>query len=599
MEENNSQGQSYKVSNNNFDQNTIKKKGSKVPIIIISIIAIIVIAIIAIAGFFIMTYSKPENIYKKAIENTIEGYSKKIDKMNYNTSNVNLKIDADIDLKDRYFDEKVLNIINNTKLEFDVQTDNEQEQMFITVDSKYNKDNLINAQMFVDAKEQKTYLKLKDFIKKTIEVDNLDEDVYTYMSEAIKSQKISDSQKKSIKKAMNIIKAELTAIIKPEYCSSSKEEINIDNKMVNATKNTINMTSQQLVKELKTFFKNLKNNQEFINCYEDKDEVEELLEDMIDDIDDIDIEDEKIEISLYTVGLIPQVVKGQIVIEPEKEMAKIEIFSKEKDTINFEISGKNIKEKISGQIKIQKNDEDSGKIILDVNTEELGKIGLDIEYSKKFNEQIDKINTRNSVKSSELTNDDQKEFLENIQNSKLYELIEELSVNTLSPGIETPNFINDEQVFNTNSRTSENEIISYDGKTKVKFRIPQGYKVGYKSDNFKGLEKDNVNISIHTDYTNKEDYYKSLEGNMKSYLTDTFKNANLSKIETKTINGKVFYVATLSYEYNDIYLSDKFETQYIWTEISDDYILEIEISNPNDMNNKDLEDLLSIDITKN
>ena len=43
-----------------------------------------------------------------------------------------------------------------------------------------------------------------------------------------------------------------------EYKSEGEEEYTMK-KMVNATKNTINMTSQQLVKELKTFFKNLKN----------------------------------------------------------------------------------------------------------------------------------------------------------------------------------------------------------------------------------------------------------------------------------------------------------------------------------------------------
>ena len=80
-------------------------------------------------------------------------------------------------------------------------------------------------------------------------------------------------QKDSVKKSSNIIGKEFKGILKEEYCSSEKEEITINGKKVKATKNTISMTLDQVINELLTVCNNLRNNEEFINCYKDKEEI--------------------------------------------------------------------------------------------------------------------------------------------------------------------------------------------------------------------------------------------------------------------------------------------------------------------------------------
>lgn len=202
---------------------------------------------------------------------------------------------------------------------------------------------------------------------------------------------------------------------------------------------------------------------------------------------------------------------------------------------------------------------------------------------------------------SELTDEDSKTLQDNLEKSKLYELIKKISgssyVNELNSGIEEDDK-EDELEDQTKISTQENEIVTYDNKYKVAFKIPAGYEITYSENDNKTLEKDETTIDILTTPVNKDEYYKnSVEEDKEYYESDSdYKNVKLSDVQTMDVNGRTFYYVTLSYEYADFDEDTVYKTKYVWTEISDDNVLYLEIDEPDGVNDNELKDLLTIDI---
>ena len=224
----------------------------------------------------------------------------------------------------------------------------------------------------------------------------------------------------------------------------------------------------------------------------------------------------------------------------------------------------------------------------------------------------------NAVKSEELTESDQEKLMTNLQKSKLYELIEDfvgsknsnLIGNTMTDSNKdskkdtTINNVEDKNNTDKEEKkeeTKENEIISYDGKTKITFKLPTGYQSTYVSDNYKSIEKGNISIKVSTSYANKDEYYKDLEEKKEYYEEEdsNYKNVALSAKEKVEINGRTFYRAELSYEYAGGGYTTKYETTYMWSEISDESVVDFEIRGSSDMNPKDLEEIATINVEKN
>lgn len=595
----------YKVSN----EVPKKKKGKKGLIALLIVIIILIIAVVAGLVYYFNFYMKPDQIYKRLVGNTIDSYTSKVKELDYKTSKTSFNLNLDIDSDE--IDEDVLDLINKTNIKLETQTDNENKKMVVNLESDYDEEDLLNLQMYSDIEGQKTYMQLKDLLDKYIEVEDIDDEYYSVMEEALENQKMTDEEKISLEKAMGILKKELLATIKPEYCSSQKEDINVNGKNVSATKNTIKMNQGQFVNELTTVTKNLKDNEEFLNCFEEKDQISEGLKNLVDNLEDVDTNDEStIEISIYTQGLMSQVVKvsGVIYDEESDETITISVTKAEKDTYNIEVSTSEDDEVLTGTLNIEKKSEEEGTLKLEFNIPEFGKVTLNMEYSQKFNEDIEQIDTNNSVKADDLTQSDQQTLMKNLQDSKLYELIEDFSSNSSKSILgssalgssNTSSSSSSNTTSGSTTSTSDNEIISYDDKTKVTFKIPSGYTSRYVSDNYRSLDKDDVSIKIASQYGDKDKYYEALEDSKKYYEEgDNYKNINLSDMNSMEVEGRTFYNATFSYEYAGVGSTTKYETEYIWSEISDNYVVYFEIRNSGDLTDDELNELLTITVEDN
>lgn len=608
------QATKFNVSTGGNIENGGKKKTG-----LLAIAIVLIVAIVAGLIYYFTSYTKPDQMYKRLVGSSIDSYTAEMKNMNYKTSKTSFKLDAELDTDK--IDKNVTDLINKINIGMDVQTNNEDKQFVMNLKANYEQEDLLDIQMYSDVDKEKTYMQFKNFLDKYIEVEDMEDEFYTYFEEILEKQKMTGDQKKSLQKASNILKKELTSVIKDEYCTAEKEDITINGKKVATTKNTIKMNAKQLKEEVTKISKNLKDNKEFIDCFEDKDEVSDSLESLLDLMDEMD-EDNKttIEIAVYTRGIMQKVEKFTVTIDSEEseETITIEFTKTDKNAYEFEMLEEN-ETLCEGTIKAEEKNREEGTAYLEIDVKDFGKLKLNIEYSQKFNQDIDEIDVKDAVKSDELTSSDQEKLMTNLQKSKLYELIESFSgvsnssltgsstkdqPTTNLPVEEEDNDNNNDSDDNNNddntvTSTNENEIVSYDGKEKITFKMPEGYQLVYTSDNYKSFEREDGAIKISTAYGNKDEYYKDLQEKKKYYEEESYyKNVKLSDMEMIEVKGKNFYRATLSYQYADEEDGTQNEMTYVWSEISDESVVDFEIENPNAISAQELQEILAIDIQK-
>lgn len=403
-------------------ESTQKKGKGKHVILIVAIL--LIVAIIAGLVYYFTIYNKPDKMYQRLVGSTIDSYTNERKEMDYKTSKTAYKLSAQLDTNQ--LDKDILDLINKINLGVEVQVDNEEKEFLMNLKADYETDNLLDIQMYSDVDKEKTYMKIKNLLNKYLKVEEIDDEFYSLLKEALENPKMTNNEKISLQKAMNIIKKEFTNTIKKEYCSAQKEEINIKGKTVNTTKNVIKMNIKQLKEESITVFKNLKKNEEFINCFEDDEEVYETLDDLIDKLEELeDDEATTVEIAIYTEGIMEKVAKFDVTIDNEKrdQTLKITVTKTEENSYYFELLEDN-DTVCTGIIKVEEKNEKEGTIKLDMDVSDFGKIKLNIDYSQKFNEDMDQIDVTDSIDPDELTREDQQTLATNLQKSKLYELIQ-------------------------------------------------------------------------------------------------------------------------------------------------------------------------------
>ncbi|MCI8640269.1 MAG: hypothetical protein HFJ59_00065 [Clostridia bacterium] len=406
----------------------VKQKKSKSKGII-AIIAVILLVLIAGVIYYFLAYIGTEALYKRIIGKTVNSYQKSIIENDYNSLDTTVGLNVEVSPKETNEDiEKIVDLLNSLRLELNTQIDKEQESMNVKLNASTvnENDNILNAEVFMDVKDEKVYVHLKDFFDKYIEAEATD-GTFENLKDVFENM-YTKEQKNSVKKSSDIIGNEIKGIIKEEYCSSEKQEITIDGKKVNATKNTISMTVEQLINELLTVFNNLKNNEQFINCYQDKKKVKDILNQYIEELeyDKGLYEDDSIRISVYSTGLLQKVVKVDVEMqEDNQEIAIIEVAKKDEENFEFKIKVED--QTILGTIQATKKDKNfvTGSIKIDI--PKFGKVILNIDVNNKFDTTIDAVDTNNVIKENEITQEDAMEILEKFQDSKLYEIVNETS----------------------------------------------------------------------------------------------------------------------------------------------------------------------------
>ena len=178
--------------------------------------------------------------------------------------------------------------------------------------------------------------------------------------------------------------------------------------------------------EVTTTLENLKDNEEFLSCFEEKEDKKESLEEAIEEIESRKLEEEAtLCVNLYKKGLKQEFVRVDFEIEADGEKLILKV-EKVEDTYKFQLTFEG-KTYCSGSIKTEQLDDTTVKLNLELDVEEIGTIALNMEYGYVVNEAIETMDTENAVSMEELSMLDISKAYTNLQNSKLYELIEKFS----------------------------------------------------------------------------------------------------------------------------------------------------------------------------
>lgn len=279
-------------------------------------------------------------------------------------------------------------------------------------------DELIDAKMKLDSKAEKVYFDLGEFFDKTLEVD---------VSEALKdsedleSSSLTLGQLISAKKASSILKKEIKDQLIEDNMTTEKVNIN-DEKL---TKNTLKITGKELAQMSANICKNLMENKKFTKCFENPEQTKKYLENVVETFEKGQFSEKfDVEISVYTKGIFKTVKRIDIVVSENNEKTSYVLTKVNKEEFVLEIE-KDDKNVFLCDIKIQeKNDVYNIEFSFE-QYEEKTVIKMAISY--KYDEELTEVDTTNSVNVEKMSEKDSMKIYNNLANSKLYEIIEDIS----------------------------------------------------------------------------------------------------------------------------------------------------------------------------
>lgn len=523
-----------------------KSNNNKMPLLI-GIVCLVVV-LLGVGVFTLINNNSPKNVYRSLIK---KGISEVFDvtMQNDDKSSSTVNLDLDLKLEEEMVDNEILDLINKTTLGLNYQIDKDNKQLVIKIDSDYEKDSLLDLQLFVDSKNSKTYLYAKDYYDKYLEVEM---DDYSSFSELFESNELTIGQTINAKKAEKLITKELVNIVTSEDCSKE------DGKLV------FKITEKELLTRIKTAISNLRDNQKFLDCYEEPDKIKAGLDGMVEGIDVSMASDE-----IYKVSIKKKALSNKIESATVNYMETELNFVNDKDQTNYTV--KEAKEiMVEGYIK-NKVDKKVNKIELLVKVPEMGQITLNLDTAYEKVKEIDKVDSSNIKDMNELTEAEQTAIMEKLEDSKLYELI-----NTFAGGLmggsddweddydyDYDYDLNEDET-NTDSSVPVSELTLYNGK-KVNFNIPSDLKNTYNSDTYKTFEKDSIEVLIKASpYSSINEY---LTGNITSFCDlGGYENCSASERKSIKVDGKTYYYEDRYYEYNG-FSTTKWYEKKIWGDL--------------------------------
>lgn len=427
-----------------------KKKKSKLGVVIVLLVLLAAI-IGGLAYYYFQIYTNPKVVYQQMIKKAADACTVS-EPMPEEISTVKAKIKADVDLKldEEYLEdgvEEILDIVNEIEAAVDLQMDINQEKMLLGVDSDYEGEKLIKLEALIDAKNEEGYLKLEPIINDVVDMESAEidyeslqegfDEVKEALEEVLKGANSIFVDEKAQKKAMRIFSDECAKIIKKEYVSKDKEKISVNGKDVNADKYVLKMTYEQMVNEFVTIYENLNKNEEFLNCWSDSKQIKSEFESMINSLktEKIDETESTIAVNLYRTGLKQEFIRVDFVSESNGEKVTLRI-EKQGEVYAYKaiMLGQ---EMFSGTVKVEKADEEITKLGLTLKIEKMMELALNVEVAASINGEFKGFDTKNAINPEEISEDEKQEIKENLENSKLYELIEEISEITGSAFMES------------------------------------------------------------------------------------------------------------------------------------------------------------------
>ena len=358
---------------------------------LVAVLAIIVIAILVGVGYYFLRPTSPKDVFVGGINSAFESSEKQLAE-EVKKINTTVTLSGNIESSDEEINQ-VAKYINEGKISYNVQLDKETKKVLLSANVDYQNENLLSGKLYYANGDENVYLYVQDLFDKYFKFN---------LKEAVKNE----DDLSSIQNMFNgdvsttvgkIDSKKVATILKDTIVSNLKDEYFTKEKVDGLTKNTMKLTITELKQMIKNITTSLKDNQEFLNCFEKKEEIKEGLEDLLKEINEADTNEgiSNIEVSIYTKGMKNEVEK-------------------------FEIKLTNSK---SEQMIMNMVETEKGKFVIDADIPEVGKVKLNIEVKNDTNTDIENVNVSDSVEINNMSQGDMLKLYGNLMNMKLYKYI--------------------------------------------------------------------------------------------------------------------------------------------------------------------------------
>ena len=584
----------------NFEDGQKTKKSGGLLVVLL----LVIIIVAAGAGYYFLKINKPRYVFEKVIDGFVS--SDNMENIDYKTAKVTANVTAKIN-SDEEEVEAISDLLNDAKLTIVSEVDTENKKDCIGLKLTKASDKLVDAKLMLDEESKNMYVDLGDFFEKTLQVD-LSEVLEDEIEADITDTKISSfGQMINQLKAEQIVKDTVKSQLKEEYFSL--ETVTVDGK--NLTKNELKLSGEEFVTIVKNIFNDLANNEEYLSCYKEKEDVKDSLKEVVDSLEDVDVNKKTyIIVDIYTSGIMKNVERVDFIIDDGEDKVALQITKKADGQYTYKLGDD--KTSIEGEVKINlgKADYEFEISMKYEETEFVFNLNGDIVYD----EAIATVNTKGAVDVEDLSMEDIYEIMGNFSESKLYEIIEDVT------GSDDSVFgLNDEDDFSFEEEEEEDDedkveekkeskksnssagniVKTYDGD-EIKFNIPDGFeKYSSDSDSYKLFEKEtrngDIDVDVTVSYETMSEYKKSIESKAKRYEEDEdYSNVELSDPETVEVNGNKFTKQTLKYDYNG-YSTINYYNEYYSYEIDSEYIYTVEIEGADLISDEELNAFLTIE----
>lgn len=569
------------------------KSNNKRPSIITLVAIIAAIVLVGIIACVLLFGSKsPEKIYKglikEAINTSIAGESALANSANITTG---FSISTNID--------EVEEMMDGLNANVNVQYDRAAQQAVVAADVKKGTDNFLNLKAMADLKEKYAVVGEDNLFSKLVKVDIPDE-FYDEMKEYLGDNYTFEVDAKRQKTIANKINAAAEKYMKAEWFSKEKVATEIDGKTKKVTDNCMKITGPELTEYIKNVVVALRMDNEFLNCFDKRDEVIEVLDQIEDSAEDFDDEDMTYTIHLFTGSM--NKFMGLAMVQRDEYYEDEDIIEVvKKSEKQYEID---IEQNYYGEVEvlqkiivdINKNSKKEKDFTVNVDVEDEGYIKVNVNMSEEYNKSLQLLDAASAVKYEELSEDDMQEIYDNLEKSPLYDYISAYTK------VSTPTTDGRELPKGVTISQGENFVLSYDDDVII-FEVPNSLEYAYSGNSYLRYTKEDksgkyANIDVECNYDTIKTFEESLDYYKKSYEDDEdYIDVKLSDAQKIEVDGRTYFKRDFTYTYDGSYSKITRKYTYYYTEINDEYVYSVEVSDDDGIvTDSEIEKLLTITV---
>ena len=563
--------------------------GSKHSVITLACIIAAVAVVIGVLCLVLFGAKSPEKIYKgmlsKAINESLAGEA-----MTSNTANITSTITVSTDIDD------AKDMLDGLSIDANVQYDKAAQQAVVALNVAKGKEKYLNLRAMGDLINKVAAVEETNLYKKMVKADIPDE-FYDALEEVLGKDYTFESDASACKKAAKILYSTIESNIKPEWFSKEKVTTQENGKL---TDNILTIRETELEDVIVATVKSLRTNNDFLNCFTYRDEIVDMLDSIQDEVEDMSDEDVVYTIHYYTKG---NKFAGAAIVHKdeyyeEEEIIEIEKKSKKEYEIRVEENdGRNLEVLQTIKVVVNKLEKNNVDVEVTMEVEDEGYITIAMATTAKYNKAIELLDVDSAVDYTELTEDDIQEIMDNLEESPLYDLVEQYVGTATSIGggdddTRTP-------PAGITLQPGQNFVASYDDDVVV-FGVPNSFEEEYGGSSYVRFSKEDKTkytayIDVDCEWDSLDEYRDYLKNTVSYYSEDNgYSNVKLSDEETVKVGDKSFYKRTFTYTYG----SYTAKRTYYYTPVTEEYTYAIEIDDDDEIvTSSEIEKLLTIQIT--